>query len=1111
MPQRPSRARSGPPASARCRRLLRGAVIGLVAGGLVLGAMPAHAEETAPGEPPASGLPAGSPTPPPGGARVPGDAPSPAPSPSPGAAADPSPSPAPAPSPAPSPSPSPSPGDDTPAPACEDVPVGEDDRRARDACLEAAHPGDVDRYRTSSPNPDLTEMCGADVALVLDRSRSLGEEGIAHLTRAADDFTSALLDTGSQASVTSFADDAEVLANATALDDQGTEAVQESYSRLTPSGWTNWTRGLREARRTFGGFDDGAADLAIVVTDGNPNTVSAKQPGQYPDGSTQAVNPAITQANVMKARGTHVLVIAVGELDLAPIVAISGDEAFTGDNLATAGYATTDSYETLAQDLKALALALCGGEVVVDKLIDGEHIPGWTFSAASTGIAPATRTTGDEGVTEAFEVTGFTGPTRVVTFKEEARPFYRMEGVTCDGQVTEIGFASGTWSVEVGAGETVRCSIQNVGVPEWTVTQRADPPSGTAVHPGDEIDYTIVVQHEGGPTATGLEILDDISQLAPNATFEGFVGRAPSEVDWNEREPGLMQLGIDELAPGERLEFTYRVTVREDLRPGDVLRSRVVTNCAPSIPEIDPCATVHPTPGYVLWKSANPGDGATVQPGSVIEYTLHAWNMFGETPVIDATAADDLSNVLEHAELTGPLDPSLRLDGDRLTWDLPDLGVGSEPVTVTFQVIVDPDAWGVELENVAVPGDEGVCPTPMLRAAAAARETDAGVAGVLGRNACELSHRTPDVELTILKRADSGTNGGEPVDSGASPADTIDYEVVIENLGEDAAYVVDAEDLLPEGVAIEADTVEIVTSPDPHDAAQWAFSEPSIGRAQFSHPGPFMPGARATITFTAAVGAIDHPDPAAPIPDLVNRICVTHAVPEPDGGSAARDAATTSSPVCASASTPVRSVAVEAAAMCVADAPWLDYRVTPSNVDAADSAALIWWTPAAFAARNPSIPATDTAALLADGAAQVDRLDVPADLAPGEAITGRRLWPGAAVDPTGSAIAWPGWALRPDGSWALDPAAPFYDLRDEAVVEVRVNPSTAVVTVYPPSRPDCHPGPPSNAPGGAASGSARTIAHTGFDGTPFALLGVILALLGLGAVGVSARRSRRAR
>lgn len=880
-------------------------MIGLLAGGLVLGAMPAQAEETGPAGPPSSAPAIGEP-----GQGSPERA---------------APSPSPQPSPSPSPSPEPERDKETPAPVCDDVPVGEDDRHARDACLDAEHPGDADRYRTSSPNPDLGEMCGADVALVLDRSKSLGEAGVAQLRRAADDFTTALIDTGSQASVTSFADDAEVLANATALDDEGTETLQSSYAALRPAGWTNWTTGLREARRTFAGFDDGAADLAIVITDGNPNTVSARQPGAYPDGSTQAVNPAITQANVMKARGTHVLVAAVGELDLAPIVAIAGDEEFTGDNLTTADYLTTDSYETLAQDLRRLALALCGAEVIIDKLIDGERIPDWTFSARSADLVPASRKTGDDGATEAFEVGGFTGPTRVVAFQEEARPFYRMEGVNCDGEVSEVDVDSGTWSVEVGAGETVRCSVQNVGNPEWTVTQRADPPSGTAVHPGDQIEYTLTVQHEGGPTATGLEILDDISELAPNATFEGFVGRAPSEVDWNEREPGLMQLGIDELDPGERLEFTYRVTVREDLRPGDVLRSRVLTNCPPSIPEIDPCATVHPTPGYVLWKSASPGDGATVQPGSVIEYTLHAWNMFGETAVIDATAGDDLSDVLEHAEITGTLDPALRLDGDRLIWDLPELAVGSEPVSVSFQVTVDPDAWEVEFENVAVPSDEGVCPTPMLRAAAAAREAGAAVAArVLGRNACELSHRTPEVELTIAKRADPGTDGGEPVDSGASPADTIDYEIVIENLGDDPAYVVDAEDLLPQGVAIEAATVEIATSPDPHETEEWVFSEPSLGRAQFSHPGPFMPGDRATITFTAEVGTIEHADPAAPIPDLVNQICVSHAAPPVDGESSTTGRDTSSDPFCATASTAVKSVALEATAMCVADAPWLN-------------------------------------------------------------------------------------------------------------------------------------------------------------------------------------------
>jgi uncharacterized repeat protein (TIGR01451 family) len=224
---------------------------------------------------------------------------------------------------------------------------------------------------------------------------------------------------------------------------------------------------------------------------------------------------------------------------------------------------------------------------------------------------------------------------------------------------------------------------------------------------------------------------------------------------------------------------------------------------------------------------------------------------------------------------------------------------------------------------VLTPDREGVCPTPALREAAASSRMPGALGG---DDECRTTHRTPDVELSITKAADPSVGNGEPVESGASPADTIVYEVVIENLGSDPAYVVDAEDLLPAGVSIMPASVHVATSPDPHEAERWSFSEPSLGRAQFSHPGPFMPGDRATITFLTEVGTLEQPDPATPIPDLVNEICVSHAAPPTDGAplGSALAGDDTDENVCATATTPVKSIALTASAMCVADTPWLN-------------------------------------------------------------------------------------------------------------------------------------------------------------------------------------------
>lgn len=729
-----------------------------------------------------------------------------------------------------SPSPSPSPAGSPPETAvdCDAIPVADDDRAPRDACLAArgvnvAAEKEGGGYKKPAKNPKLADFCGIDLAVVLDKSASIGRKGMRDLKRAADTFTDALVDTGSQVSVTAFDTDAEVLLDATDLTSgAGIDAIQGSYRGLASNGFTNWTNGLRAAKGTFETFEDGLADLTIVITDGNPNTVDPRRPGRYPDGSPRAVNPAISQANAIKGEGSHMLVIAVGDVDLKPITLISGREEFDGRNIATADYLQTKDYDSLAQDLRAVAVALCGGSVIVHKRTDDGPAADWTFTALSSDISPKSQKTDATGTTGAFEVSGFTKPTRWITFQEEQRDDYYLGGVECDTAVAEIDEAAGTWDVEVGVDDIVHCTVLN------------------------------------------------------------------------------------------------------------------------------------------------------------------------------------------HKE---------------------------EP---------------------------------------------------------------PHVDLHLAKAADPGLDG-EPVSSGATPPDTIEYALELSNRGTAPAYNVDLTDTLPEGVVFVPGSQRITTTPDSGDASRWIFTEDG-GGLRFTYAGAFRPGDVMSLTFSVQVGQIPQPDRTVPIPNLVNRACVAHTPPPGDDG---RPKEPGPGERCATAETPVKSIALAGKALCVSDAPWFEYDVTPVNVSSLPTIALIWWTPAAFGTRNPAIPASDTAALLADGASQVDSVTPPPGWTPGDPITGRQLWPGAALDASGKAIDWPGWTLRPDGTWVLDPNAPFYDLRQEAIVEIRVNPSNDVIAVYPPATPDCNAAPP-----GSQARPAR-MATTGFDAATLTFAALVLAVLGSLATGAAVMMKRR--
>jgi len=417
--------------------------------------------------------------------------------------------------------------------------------------------------------------------------------------------------------------------------------------------------------------------------------------------------------------------------------------------------------------------------------------------------------------------------------------------------------------------------------PTWSASTQSFPESGTPIAPSDEILTTLHIRHDGGDPATGLEVIDDISRLAPFVDFDGFVGAWPTHFTWNDDEDGRLVVHLDELAPGQTVSYTYRVLIRADVPPGTVLSQTVRTNCSPT-PDGDPCTTTHPVPAYVLWTTVDPESDSTVQPGATIRYRLHAWNRFSRSTVVGATAIDDLSAVLGHATLMEPLPEGLERDGDRLIWHLPELPPASGYSAASFSVLVDPDAWSTELVTLAEPGGGGYCWAPggpdlmgTPIPSTTAREDDPP---------CSTVHRTPDVDVRIGKSADPGAGHGGAVRSGASPADTIRYEVTVENAGTDPAALVEVFDELPREVTVVPDSVTVTTTPDPLAAAQWAVDTSTAGRVSVRHPGPFQPGERAAVAFTVMVGVVDQPEPAGPIPDLVNRACVTYTAGRESAG-----------------------------------------------------------------------------------------------------------------------------------------------------------------------------------------------------------------------------------
>ncbi|MBL8520265.1 MAG: DUF11 domain-containing protein [Betaproteobacteria bacterium] len=73
----------------------------------------------------------------------------------------------------------------------------------------------------------------------------------------------------------------------------------------------------------------------------------------------------------------------------------------------------------------------------------------------------------------------------------------------------------------------------------------------------------------------------------------------------------------------------------------------------------------------------------------------------------------------------------------------------------------------------------------------------------------------------------------------------------------------------------------------------------------------------------------------------------------------------------------------------------------------------------------------------------------------GQPMSGRLLWPGAAVDAGGNPIAWPGWAyVEEEWIWVDD------GLRPDMRIVFEVNPTAQVTVTYPPASPACNANPP---------------------------------------------------
>lgn len=534
-------------------------------------------------------------------------------------------------------------------------------------------------WNQSRNNPDLIGECGIDIALIADTSGSLGASGIAALKSAMTSFVGAFQGTNTRMALFSFSDvspgNGGGLTNYPTLLPVTTTAqatlFEAQYGLWTSGGGTNWDRGFSAAANSVPQYD-----LAILLTDGNPS-VQRDNPDNKSSAfnSLQDIDSGVFSANQLKAKGTRIVALGVGEQLTAAseynLRAVSGPTKGSD-------YFRAADFTAATQALVGLANEHCSGTIGVQKMIvpaggtiaDATPAPaGWQFTAsgttaAATVQAPATRTTvtGGDGKV-AFDVS-FTAPASSgpVQLLETQQSGYELLPVgsgatarnascvnTATGAavpVTNAGTAAQPGvTVQATRAQHVECKIYNRVIPpgKLEIEKRSDPATGAAVRPGQSVTYTLTFRNVGGqPIAVNHD--DVLSDVLDDAALTGAISaQSPLAAALNPAGDRLRVTGT--LPAGAERTVSYTVTVRDPIpnSANGVLRNVVVptgeqppTTCAPGTP-----CTEHPVRAGLSWNKVD--ETGELLAGS--EWTLTPLNANGQpqtgsaVTIVDCVAA----------------------------------------------------------------------------------------------------------------------------------------------------------------------------------------------------------------------------------------------------------------------------------------------------------------------------------------------------------------------------------------------------------------------------------------------------------------------------------------
>ncbi|MHA6695233.1 DUF7927 domain-containing protein [Homoserinimonas sp. A520] len=184
-------------------------------------------------------------------------------------------------------------------------------------------------------------------------------------------------------------------------------------------------------------------------------------------------------------------------------------------------------------------------------------------------------------VSDAFTVTGSVPPDSLphtVTYTATVSPFADQGDHLLGNFLTATGVTPPTDPTDCLPASTM-CTLNFV--PNLVVSKTSNPASGTAVQPGDEIDYTLSFTNTGtGPVAVDMtdhrdRVIDDADVTTDATVQNGLLALAITSA----------QVGISgSLDPGETEIVAYTVTVNPDGERGDDVLANFLLDTGAAVP-----------------------------------------------------------------------------------------------------------------------------------------------------------------------------------------------------------------------------------------------------------------------------------------------------------------------------------------------------------------------------------------------------------------------------------------------------------------------------------------------------------------------------------------------